>query len=240
MRAQRGEEVTFLTSDEVKADFANVNRLEAAGYIYRSHNEIVRIYGDTLTGFGVPSLLFVTENPSVSKTLLHAVGGFDPQFQGWGCEDSELGYRLHERGARFYCAPAATAYHQIHPGGAMGDVAVWREHARNYLRFCHKHPRLEIYLFWRFVVGELSYDGYSGLVNEHRHLVEQHEEQVFAEFVERSRRQGGGVLPHGSAHARGISRPSRARFDHVVTPAGAHAERIRQSWGHARWPRLVR
>jgi len=41
--------------------------------------------------------------------------GFDERFMGYGHEDTELGYRLHDAGFKFVFNPAAVVYH-LHPG----------------------------------------------------------------------------------------------------------------------------
>jgi glycosyltransferase involved in cell wall biosynthesis len=60
-------------------------------------------------------------NASVRREHLLAVGGFDEGFRGWGLEDSELGYRLRQRGLAFAFNPAAVIYHQ-RGRGVTGDL----------------------------------------------------------------------------------------------------------------------
>jgi glycosyltransferase involved in cell wall biosynthesis len=58
---------------------------------------------------------FVTSNVSVTQTAFEAVGGFAEHFEAWGGEDTELGWRLWNRGATFAVEPKAMVYHQIAP-----------------------------------------------------------------------------------------------------------------------------
>jgi glycosyltransferase involved in cell wall biosynthesis len=51
-------------------------------------------------------------NVSVRRDHLLAAGGFDESFVGWGLEDSELGYRLRQRGLVFAYNHDAVLYHQ--------------------------------------------------------------------------------------------------------------------------------
>ncbi len=54
---------------------------------------------------------FYTSNISLKRSLLDKYP-FDPSFSGYGWEDIELGYRLHQReGLRLYYNPEAVGYH---------------------------------------------------------------------------------------------------------------------------------
>ena len=59
---------------------------------------------------------FVTSNVSVTRATFEAVGGFAEHFKAWGGEDTELGWRLWNRGATFAVEPEAVVFHQIAPG----------------------------------------------------------------------------------------------------------------------------
>jgi len=54
---------------------------------------------------------FVTGNSSMRRELLLQVGLFDEDFTGYGGEDLELGYRLHQAGSIFRYAPRALSWH---------------------------------------------------------------------------------------------------------------------------------
>ena len=56
---------------------------------------------------------FVTSNVSVTRSAFEAVGGFAEHFKAWGGEDTELGWRLWNRGATFAVAPKAIVFHQV-------------------------------------------------------------------------------------------------------------------------------
>lgn len=158
--ARQGQETPFLSKADIQTDFNRVRR-----YVFRKshHNwdEVYQVYSETLDGFFIPWILLVTINVSVSKSVLMKAGLFDESFIGWGLEDTELGYRLHKCGAKFVYNEAAANYHQVHPNNA---VKRWKEHARNYARFCQKHPTLEIYLHWKFAVGLISAKTYNEIV----------------------------------------------------------------------------
>ena len=54
---------------------------------------------------------FYTCNLSLKTALLRATGAFDEDFEGYGFEDAELGYRLQKNGMRLLYNRAAVAYH---------------------------------------------------------------------------------------------------------------------------------
>jgi len=49
-----------------------------------------------LNKFAVPWMFFFTGNCSIPASEFWNVGGFDENFQGWGCEDLDLGLRLYK------------------------------------------------------------------------------------------------------------------------------------------------
>ena len=56
-----------------------------------------------------------TGNVSTSRKLLLEVGGFNEEFQVYGMEDIELGYRLEKQGSRMVPGVLATASHEYFP-----------------------------------------------------------------------------------------------------------------------------
>ncbi|GFH38239.1 glycosyltransferase family 2 protein [Streptomyces pacificus] len=79
---------------------------------------------------------FVGANSAVEKEAWRSAGGFDEEFgRDWGCEDIELGVRLHGAGLRRALVPEAYGIHLSHarPGR-------WQQHGRNMERFAMLHP----------------------------------------------------------------------------------------------------
>jgi glycosyltransferase involved in cell wall biosynthesis len=62
-------------------------------------------------GKEIPPRYFMTGNSSVAAPLLRRAGGFDEEFDEYGGEDTEMGYRLADHGARFRHAPEAVSWH---------------------------------------------------------------------------------------------------------------------------------
>ena len=62
-------------------------------------------------GERIPGRYFLSGNSSVSRPLLDRAGGFDEGFAQYGGEDTEMGYRLEQSGARFVHAADAVSVH---------------------------------------------------------------------------------------------------------------------------------
>jgi glycosyltransferase involved in cell wall biosynthesis len=62
-------------------------------------------------GEPIPARYFMTGNSSVSRAMLARAGTFDEEFDEYGGEDTEIGYRLGAHGGRFRYAPDAVSYH---------------------------------------------------------------------------------------------------------------------------------
>ncbi|MFD3257366.1 glycosyltransferase [Paenibacillus lentus] len=86
--------------------------------------------------------LFFSCNISVRRDRLMEVGMFNDEFQGWGLEDSELGYRLEQAGGSFVFNKKALAYHVHHPSEFNEDrYAGWQA---NLQHFISRHPSFEV------------------------------------------------------------------------------------------------
>jgi sterol 3beta-glucosyltransferase len=83
----------------------------------------------------------ITSNVAARRSVFEKVGGFDPSMRR--TEDTDLGVRLWEIGARFGCAPDARAYHMYHAGqGDRNNTLVER------MAFFYRHPyRLVVLLY---------------------------------------------------------------------------------------------
>jgi GT2 family glycosyltransferase len=82
-----------------------------------------------------------TCNASVRREHLIGVGGFDEGFTGWGLEDTELAYRLRQRGLAFAFNPAAIVYTW---DGELIDDNQYRQWRINLSYFCEKHAGLDV------------------------------------------------------------------------------------------------
>lgn len=64
-----------------------------------------------------PFRAVVGSNLAFHKRIVDEIGGFDEEFQSWGGEDGEFGYRAFNAGYFFIPVEEAVAYHQEPPGG---------------------------------------------------------------------------------------------------------------------------
>ncbi|MFK8004415.1 MAG: polysaccharide deacetylase family protein [Polyangiales bacterium] len=77
----------------------------------RSREPVLRTCLDNVDWLKDPWRLCYTGNVSFPKALLERIGGFAKGFVGWGLEDVDLGYRLHEAGASYVFSRYALGYH---------------------------------------------------------------------------------------------------------------------------------
>ena len=141
--------------------------LEKRSYLYDYYGDILQTYGNELSGFHMPWINFITSNVSVSRHALFEAGLFDEQFNGYGWEDWELGYRLFRGGAQFIHDPTAAAYHQEHPISPANHAQT----KANYYRFYKKHPRIEVLLLTLTIIPpQLSYCELNHYLDEYVHI----------------------------------------------------------------------
>ncbi|MFC5719507.1 glycosyltransferase family 2 protein [Streptomyces gamaensis] len=110
-----------------------------------------------------PWLGFVGANSSVDRADWERCGGFDEGFGTvWGCEDLELGLRLHASGTVRALAPAALGVHLSHarPGR-------WEQHAVNLGRFAARHPLPSVRALPALLGPEGSPEAYVRAVRAH-------------------------------------------------------------------------
>ncbi len=93
---------------------------------------------------------FYTCNVALPKLALESAGGFDESFTSYGWDDTDLGYRLAERGWRLYYTPEACARHVHPPVTIPGLLRRQIELGFGGCRFYAKHrsPEAERAAFW--------------------------------------------------------------------------------------------
>jgi hypothetical protein len=88
---------------------------------------------------------FLTGNLSFPKKLIEEMGGFDESFTGYGWEDLELGYRLHQKKIPLKFLPTAINYHYH----VVDDQAYQERNIQKGLSAQHliqKHPALKTFV----------------------------------------------------------------------------------------------
>ncbi|MGB9613842.1 MAG: glycosyltransferase family 2 protein, partial [Candidatus Margulisiibacteriota bacterium] len=111
---------------------------------------------------------FLTGNLSVAKGLLIEAGLFDENFTGYGWEDLELGYRLHQMKVPLYYLPSAINHH-YHPVTTEDLFQRKFEMGKSAALFYRKHPNFEIKMF--LGMNPLALGIYHFL-KKHPHLLE--------------------------------------------------------------------
>jgi GT2 family glycosyltransferase len=74
---------------------------------------------------------FVTANVSLPLDLFRELGGFDERFHRWGGEDTDLGWRLWNKGATFIDDEGLSVRHQIEEDFSGGSEGRRRAHELN-------------------------------------------------------------------------------------------------------------
>ncbi|QJC53929.1 glycosyltransferase [Paenibacillus albicereus] len=101
--------------------------------------EILQRFGDRLAGFHLPWLISHTGNLSVRRSAFELHGRFE-EYEGYGWDDLELGYRLYRQGYRFAHIREPAVYHQEHPVAP----SVAGEAQENFFRFQQKYRELSL------------------------------------------------------------------------------------------------
>lgn len=209
-RAADGEELCFIEREDVMADWryfdACTTRREPQPFGSVSKN---------LADVPVAWSAFITRNVSVPRALLDRTGVFDETFQGWGYEDTDLGYRLARAGAVFVYAPEAINHHQLHRN-AMDWADAYAQAAHNYRRFIRKHPSFEAYLHWRYFVGLLDERSFHELVMARRAAADSGHDALVADYERLSEYMAYAYCDSSDPSTGGLVRSQEMRLQYRV------------------------
>ncbi|WP_313641325.1 glycosyltransferase [Paenibacillus sp.] len=117
-------------------------QLDPWSFEYDYFEKILTKHGPYFNNFHYSWLNFITSNVSLPKSLLEKSGYFNEQFEGYGWEDWELGFRLYKEGAYFIHDDEVINYHQEHPRPADN----FDQSRKNFMKFVQLHPGPEIQL----------------------------------------------------------------------------------------------
>ncbi|WP_270168531.1 glycosyltransferase family 2 protein [Paenibacillus sp. SYP-B4298] len=102
---------------------------------------------------GIPWVATFSGNMSMPVDLFHSLGGFDEQFQEWGFEHFELGYRACQGRVPFVYAQEAINVHLAHHRQGTS----YRNYmTRSHRYFYEKHSEPVVMHFLSFMLGEIS------------------------------------------------------------------------------------
>lgn len=145
----------------------NLGLYRKLSYSSPTFKPIIDRYGPTLNEFKMPWIFCITRNVSIPKSLIDQVGYFSQEFNGWGCEDNEYGYRLYKLGATFYDAPDIVTYHQEHPYSAESRK---KESFQNIITIQTIHPEIDTAVLTLPFVNQGSYIVASHIIAEYNDL----------------------------------------------------------------------
>ncbi|MEH7547275.1 glycosyltransferase family 2 protein [Neobacillus vireti] len=141
---------------------------------------IISNFNEELEGFMFPWMAFLTGNMSIRKELIIQAGMFDEEFYHYGYEDWELGYRLHQMGAKYIVSNKLTTYHQEHPVGE----AKWKEAVGNFGLFCLKHHEVDVLILALEIARMTDMLTMNNVLKEYKLLLQTNPEQ-FQRFREK-------------------------------------------------------
>lgn len=161
-RSARGELVVF-TDDDVVAQPGWLAAIAAAhardpeavvqGRTDPDPREIDRLSAFTRSQQASgPGPWFQTCNIAYPRALLERLGGFDESFWEAAGEDTDLGWRAVESGARVVYEPAALNWHAVHEAGVLALIRAsqkWRLAVRNVARHPELRTALHRRVFWK-------------------------------------------------------------------------------------------
>jgi GT2 family glycosyltransferase len=167
-----------------------------------------------------PWTMVTGNNFSVPRRAILEVGGFDEEFIGWGAEDIELAWRLHDRGVRFRIQPDAYVTHRSHPPEPHSLSTYFANRRRVY----HRRDGLaaELLPYYRVVT-------YSAVIDRIRALVAGRSSPDYAGWSAADRTRLRGLLPQPALLVGGgdCDPAMVAPFAAVIDPDPAKARRLR-------------
>jgi glycosyltransferase involved in cell wall biosynthesis len=128
------EEIRRLIGDD-SADAA-IGTFERSKIFLDLREEFYTKYKDEFSELPAPWLVFWTCNASAPTSLLRAVSMFDENFQSWGAEDIDVGYRLYRAGAKVILNRKARSLHYPHLKSYTDNM---RDASGNYQYFSKKY-----------------------------------------------------------------------------------------------------
>lgn len=140
-----------------------------------SYDKIVEKHGEELLGYSFPWSFFITNNCSVSRENVIKAGLFDERYDGWGCEDLDLGYRLYKHGCSFVKKDIKSV-HQEHPI-RRGDGGI-----KNIFYFSEKYDTSDILLFYFSGLTSIDRSSINEIVKEKSLLENKNESQRLLEL----------------------------------------------------------
>ena len=147
-------EADFITPIYPNDADGSIAKLVEMGKVWDIRENIYRKYNDQLEDLAVPWTLFWSGHLSIRKKSLFDVGFFDENYDSnWGCEDNDLGYRLHQAKKEILLGRRAVALHLPHEIDLNLRI---QQGSENCKYFHQKFPTPETQLFLDYYAQEIS------------------------------------------------------------------------------------
>lgn len=130
----------FRFEKEVKPDWLRIHRhvqnIEVRKVKIIEETDFLKNFGqDTVKGvWDLPSMS-ITNAISIKKDHIVKVGGFSPEFRGWGMEDTYIGSKLIAQGNYLIPIISTGIYHIDHPPRSGSDEQKMKEFNRNVMTY---------------------------------------------------------------------------------------------------------
>ncbi len=111
-----------------------ITKLRETNYFHDMREEIYSEFNDDLSRIPVAWFLFYTNNVSVEREELLAVGCFDETFIRWGVEDVECAYRLQKNNIKFKLSREACGVHYPHERHVGDNYVTGRMNMRKFYK----------------------------------------------------------------------------------------------------------
>ncbi|OLP64300.1 hypothetical protein BACPU_27800 [Bacillus pumilus] len=143
-------------SFDLQSDFINILK------------DILETYHYDLSSYELPWRFFITNNSSVKRQHVMALGMFDEHIVRYGFEDYDLGIRLHQRGLSFELREDIMSVHQEHPS----NLTSFDDIKYNILYMCEKYNNIDSIDVHLAFSGLFSHTVTNDIVKEIRRLRE--------------------------------------------------------------------
>ena len=150
-----GEAVRLFGASDIENNFSMVENWKLLEPWFEEYlHPAINQFGDDVTECPLVWAFGTTGNMAIEKEVLNMVDPFDEVFSGWGNEDTELHYRLTQKGVRTRVAREAINYHQNHARDMANLKWNWLRTAGVFL---NKHPDMKVALYIQAVMWNLPY-----------------------------------------------------------------------------------
>lgn len=159
---------SLLSMEDVKSGAFLDKSFDLQSEFIDSLKEILKTYHNDLSSYELPWRFFITNNASVKRKHVMALGMFDENIVRYGFEDYDLGIRLHRLGLSFELRKDIVSVHQEHPS----NLTSFDDIKYNILYMCEKYNDIDSIDVHLAFSGPFSHTMTNDIVAESRQLRE--------------------------------------------------------------------